>query len=184
MEKLTIGQGLRRIKKLKGLLSEAQTRASQSTSWVEGKEPVFKFEEQRKLRSEHRDEVVRLETAIARANAVTQIEVGERKLFLAGAIREIQELKGDLTWLATLNLRSGVEETTEYVYDEVKERNLPKTKSVTYKAVMSEPDRVKEVQSLRDQLERLNDAVETANHRTLIEVEPLPQKAESSPTAA
>ncbi|MCC7522270.1 hypothetical protein IT407_00490 [Candidatus Uhrbacteria bacterium] len=173
--KMTVGQGLRRIKKLKGLLSEAQQRASSSTTWADDKKPVFDFAEQRKLRADHQAEIVRIETAIARANASTQIDVGERKLYLAHAIREMQELKGDLAWIASLNLRQGVETTTEYVYDEVKERNLPQTKSVTHTAVMSEPERVKEVQNLRDKLEALNDAVETANHRTLIEVEQPPQ---------
>lgn len=41
---LTISQGLRRVKKLKGLLAEAQTRATQGSSWTEGKDPSFAFE--------------------------------------------------------------------------------------------------------------------------------------------
>lgn len=176
----SVSQGLRRVKKLKGLLAEAQARASQSTSWVAGKKPVFTFEEQRDRRAVLQDEIVRVETAIAVANATSTIKVDGRTLTLARAIRELQEVKADLAWYASLSLRSGVEETVEYVYDEEKGRNTSRTKSVTYEAVLDEPARVGLVQALRDRFEAINDALETANHRTLIEVEPA---ATPSPSA-
>src|SRR5574337_1517307 len=74
----TISQGLRRVKKLKGLLSEAQSRATSSTSWVAGKKPVFDFGKERKRRAELQDEIIRIESAIARANATTTLTVGEQ----------------------------------------------------------------------------------------------------------
>ncbi|MEI7512441.1 MAG: hypothetical protein WCK01_03210 [Candidatus Uhrbacteria bacterium] len=167
---LTVSQGLRRVKKLKGLLAEAQTRATQGSTWVEGKEPSFAFEEQRKLRTGFQGEIIRLETAIARANALTRITVEGREVTLAQAIRELQELKADLAWLPQLILRAGTEESSEYVYDEVTGRNIPRSKSVTHKAALTEPARVAEIQALRDRFETINDAVETANHRTAIEL--------------
>jgi len=167
---MTISQGLRRLKKLKGLLAEAQTRASQGSSWVEGKESAFAFEEQRKLRTGHQTEIVRLETAIARANAQTQVTVEGREVYLAQAIRELQELKADLAWLPMLNMRAGTEESTEFVYDETTGRSVPRVKSITFKAALTEPQRVAEIQTLRDRFEAINDAVETANHRTAIEL--------------
>lgn len=170
-QQMTVSQGLRRIKKLKGLLSEAQTRAAAASSWIEGQEPAFTFEEQRKLRSDHQAEIIRIETGIARANAQTRITVESREITLAQAIRELQELKADLAWLPTLNLRAGTESTTEYVYDEVNGRNIPRTKSITHKAAMTEPERVVQIQTLRDRFEAINDVVETANHRTVIELE-------------
>lgn len=180
----TISQGLRRVKKLKGLLAEAQTRATQATSWLAGKRPVFTFEEQRGKRAALQGEIVRIETAIAVANATSTIMVDGQSVTLARAIRELQEVKADLAWLASLNLRAGTEESVEYVYDEEKGRNMSRTKSVTYEAVMDEPARVGLVQALRDRFEAINDALETANHRTLIEVEPLAPSPSAEVSAA
>jgi predicted kinase len=167
---LTISQGLRRVKKLKGLLAEAQSRACAASTWIEGKEPAFTFEEQRTLRGTHQAEMIRLQAAIARANALTRITVEEKEISLAQAVRQLEELKTDLAWLAALNLRQGTEETTDYVYDEGAERNIARTKSTTHKAALTEPKRAAEVQTLRDRFDAINDAVETANHRTAIEL--------------
>jgi hypothetical protein len=180
---MTISQGLRKLKKLKGLLAEAQARATQSTSWADEAKPVFDFAAERAKRAELQDEIVRIETGIARANALTRITVEDREMPIAEAIRRLQELKADLAWLPTLNLRAGTEKSVEYDYDEVTGRNVPRTKSVVYTAVMSQPERVVEIQALRDRFDVINDALETANHRTLIEVEPKPAKAEV-PSAA
>lgn len=169
----TISQGLRRVKKLKGLLAEAQNRASGATSWVAGKKPVFDFAEQRAQRAALQDEIVRVETAVAVANATNTITVSGTVLTLACAIRTLQEIKADLAWLPQLNLRAGLEESVEYAYDEElpMRRKTVKT-STTYEAVMDEPTRVGQIQALRDRFEAINDALETANHRTKIEVEP------------
>ncbi len=167
---MTISQALRRVKKLKGLLAEAEARAAAASSWVEGKDPSFVFAEQCELRTGHQKEIVRLETAFARANAQTRITIEGREVFLAQAVRELQELKADLAWLPKLNLRAETVESSEYVFDEVTGRNIPKTKSTVYKAALTEQARVARVQALRDRFEAINDVVETANHRTAIEL--------------
>ncbi len=168
----TIGQGLRLVKKLKGLIAEATQRATASSSWVAGRKPTFDFTEQRTKRGVMQNELVRVEAAIARANATATITTGGVTMTLARAIRELQEIKADLAWLPSLSLRSGLEEKVEHEYDEEKGRNVLRTKSTTFEAVMSEPDRVVQVQALRDRFEAINDALETANHRTEIEVDP------------
>jgi len=170
MEKLTVSQGLRRAKKLKGLLAEAQTRAEQSSCWAAGKKPVFSFEAERESRAKHQQEIVRIESAIAVANATNSVEFEGRTIRLAEAIRTLQEFKADLAWLPRLQLKTGVEETSEYDYDEATGRNVRKPKSVTYEAALTEPARIADVQKLRDRFEALNDALETANHRTLLDL--------------
>ncbi len=181
----TIAQGLRRAKKLKGLLVEAQNRATGATSWVAGKKPVFDFAEQRAQRAALQDEIVRIETAVAVANATNTITVGGQTMTLARAIRTLQEVKADLAWLPQLNLRAGLEESTEYVYDEdVPLRRKTVKTSVTYEAVMDEPARVGQIQALRDRFEAINDALETANHRTRIEVEPAQAPSPSAKESA
>ena len=89
---MTISQGLRKLKKLKGLLAEAQTRAGASSSWVAGKKPVFDFKSESDKRNALQGEIVRIEVGIARANATASVSVEGKSITLARAIRELQEL--------------------------------------------------------------------------------------------
>ncbi len=170
--KLSVAQALRRVKKLKGNLKEHEQRASQSVSYIrEGNPPVFKFTEQRALRDRAREELVRLEAAIACSNGMTKVTVEGREMFVAEAIRRLQEFKAEIAWLSSLQIREGTTTDSEVEYDEATGRNVRRPHTVVHVTELKEIERVHEIEALRARFEALNDAVETANHRTMMEVE-------------
>lgn len=167
---MTISQGLRRVKKLKGRMAELTARASQVVSYESSAKPDFKFGEVRAEIATVRDELVRLEAAVARANAKATISFEEKEISLAEAIRRLQELKAEMAWVASLRLQEGTVRTPEMDYDETTGRSVRRVRETVYITELKETERVKEIESLRDRFERLNDAVETANHKTELDL--------------
>ncbi|OGL74154.1 hypothetical protein A3E39_04205 [Candidatus Uhrbacteria bacterium RIFCSPHIGHO2_12_FULL_60_25] len=169
MSNLTISQGLRLVKKLKGQLAEVTGRAQGAVSFDVKSKPVFPFADQVRQRDEARERLVTLEAAVARANATTEVTFGGRAMTLAEAIRRLQELKGDIGFFQGLTIREGtVRQGSEYEWDTALQRQVSRPVEVTYETSLKEVDRVAKVQALRDEFDGLNDAVETANHRTPI----------------
>src|SRR5690242_11129974 len=124
MSKMNIAQALRRIKKLKGRMGELTARASGSVSYEVGKKPAFDFRKTRDEVAAVREELVTLESSVARANAAAEIECDGKRLTVAEAIRRLQECKAEMVWLGQLSLRSGVEKRTERDYDDVTGRTV------------------------------------------------------------
>jgi len=166
----TISQGLRHIKRLKGRMGELSVRASASVSYEAGKKPPFDFNATREEVGKVREELVRLEAAVARANATTDIRDGDRTLSLAEAIRRLQEIKAEIAWLSGLTLRQGTERAFEDAWNDEFHRLVRRPQEVTYESCLTEPQRVEQVDALRNRFEALNDAVEAANHRTEIQL--------------
>ncbi|MDD2786066.1 MAG: hypothetical protein PHS79_04220 [Patescibacteria group bacterium] len=166
MTTMTIAQALRRIKKNKGRVAELKARATQSVSYEAGKKPVFDFKALRENLSKTKEELIRLEAAVTVANANARILFEGRDMPLAEAVRRLQELKDDMSWLPQLNVREGVERVADYEFDPEKERQIRVTRETVWASELSELERVSEIDSLRDRFERLNDLVEQANHRT------------------
>jgi len=166
----TISQGLRHIKRLKGRMGELSARASASVSYEAGKKPPFDFNATREEVGKVREELVRLEAAVARANATTDIRDGDRTLSLAEAIRRLQEIKAEIAWLSGLTLRQGTERAFEDAWNDEFHRLVRRPQEVTYESCLTEPQRVEQVDALRNRFEALNDAVEAANHRTEIQL--------------
>lgn len=169
MAQLTISQGLRRVKKCKGRLAELTARAAASVSYEAANKPPFDFSATRTEVAKVREELIELEAGIARANATATIAVDDRRMTLAEAIRRLQELKAEMAWLSQLALRAGTERVADTEWDEASQRSVRRTREVLWVSELSEPERAAELESLRDHFERLNDAVEAANHRTAIE---------------
>lgn len=166
----TISQGLRAIKRLKGRMAELTARAAASVSYIADKKPSFDFSATRKEVDATREELVRLESAVACANATTEIQHGDRAMSLCEAIRRLQEIKAELAWLAGLNLRQGTERSYESEWDDESNRSVRRLHEVVYTADLTEPQRVEQIDALRHHFEALNDAVEAANHRTPIQL--------------
>lgn len=169
MTQLTISQALRRVKRAKGRVAELKTRAAQSVSYLAEQKPTFDFKATRVELAAAKEELIGLETSIACANAVNTVSFQGKDITLAEAIRRLQELKDDMSWLAHLTLRSGKERTREYEWDAQGERQVQVTRETVYASDMSEPERVKEMDNLRDRFESLNGLVESANHRVLVD---------------
>jgi uncharacterized coiled-coil protein SlyX len=165
----TISQGLRQIKRLKGRMAELTARAAASVSYEAGKKPPFEFGNTRADLDKVREQLVRLEAAVARANATTDIQSEDRTMSLAEAIRRLQEIRAEIAWLTGLTLRQGTERKYENDWDEEAHRHVRRTQEVTYESCLTEPKRAEQIDALRNRFEALNDAVEAANHRTPIQ---------------
>lgn len=173
MKKGTISMGLRRIKTLKGKMAELSVRAAACVSYTQDKAPTFDFDECSVAMEKVREELLRLESSVARANALTEIEISSgRKVTLTEAIRRLQELKGQIDWLKKLPIRDGSEEAYEPDYDEETGRSIRRKVKIVWITKLSEKSRVQKVDALKDEFERLNTLVESANHRTEVDWSP------------
>lgn len=168
-DKVTIAQALRRIKKLKGTIAEQSTRAQQSVSYVQGKVPAFRFTVAVSQLTEARRELLDLEARVAVANAKkTVTNSSGEKIVLALAIRQLQELKGQIAFLRSLNLRSETVREREQNWDDEQMKHITRVNEVVYVSDLTESDRDREVKLLQDQFETLNNVVEEANHSVLV----------------
>lgn len=168
-EKVTIAQALRRIKKLKGQIAEHSTRAQQGVSYVSTKVPAFRFADAVEALRAAREEMLDLESRVAVANAKKTLTTQDgRKVSLARAVRELQELKGEIALLRGLNLRSETvrERETEWNDDQLK--NITRFTEVTYQSDLTEQSRDSQIKALQDAFEVLNNAVEEANHTVTV----------------
>ena len=182
MEAMTISQGLRTLKRLRGELATAQQRVQRSSSWQKGKEPEYSFDESLNEYYRLSSEVERLHARILRANAVTTVmddgegetEVMpggptlkvEEEITLSQANLRLAEIKGQIALLSGLNLQRGeVEREHTYGgYGTVQTAQQP----LVYESAMTERDRDERVKKLRGHFERLNDALERVNHSALL----------------
>ena len=161
---LTISQALRRIKKLKGELAVHLTRAASSNTFKAGEDPAFRFGPMMELAHTAREELIRLETQVACTNAQTMIGK-DSPITLTEATKRLRELKSQLSWYESLNCREQTETTSKEVdYDhDGPGRHYVTTVWLCDMPVAKKATRVTELQ---ESFDRLNDAVETANHRT------------------
>jgi hypothetical protein len=167
MHTQTISQSLRSIKRLKGQMAELSQRASECVSHEAGKQPHFAFAETRTKMDTIREDLVLLESAVAIANATTTIRVEDRSMTIAEAIRRLQEVKSEISWLTGLQLKEGTERVSDgFDWDEMSHRRTPQMREVTHVTALHEPERVAQIDALKERFERINDAIETANHVT------------------
>jgi len=87
---------------------------------------------------------------------------------LALAIRTLQELKGRIAFLKGLNLRNETVQTRTNDWDDTEMKHINRVTETTFKSDLSEKDRDQQVKALQDRFEVLNNAVEDANHATMV----------------
>lgn len=168
MSNLTISQALRRVKKLKGLISEHQQRAQQGVSYTSTKVPAFRFADEVAALKVAQSEMVDLEARVAVANAASTIQDGQESVTLAKSIRLLQELKGEIAFLKGLFLRDETVPTREMVWNEEKQLNVTMITQLVFVSDLSEKDRDQQVKDLQDRFEALNNLIENANHTVLV----------------
>jgi len=168
---MTIAMALRRIKKLKGQVSEITNRAYQSVHWLDKKEPDFRFSRLIEQQEAKITEMIELEAAVAAANATNTIKFKDKDITISKAIRWLQETKGAISFYGSLQIREGEEERPTMEWDDTLERNVRRKEIIIHKSAISGVDRVKKIEELRDFFEELNNLVETANHRVEITYE-------------
>jgi hypothetical protein len=167
-DKMTIAQALRRIKKLKGEIAEHETHIRSGVSYVKEKVPAFRFAEERDLWVSAKAEMLTLQARVAIANALNKIEYDGVEMPLAYAIRTLEELKGELSLLKGLVLRSETLKEREQEWNDEKCTTITRINEVTWVCDLTEQDRAQEVKKIQSRHEDLNNVVEDANHRIFV----------------
>ncbi len=175
MAELTISQAIRKVNDIKGRLAKNHANASSSVLYLVKEQPAYSFKTELESAENHGRELLRLPTAIAVANATTHLEWEGKKIRLAYAVRRLEELKGQIKWYETLVVSAQskkVDETYDYMVVAGSNDGPQRVKiEREWKCELPEADRAKLVQKLQDEFNRLNDQVETVNHRTSILLE-------------
>jgi hypothetical protein len=162
---MTISQALRRVKKLKGELETQLSHASTGVTFKVGKEPAFRFAPSLEKARALREELIKLETRVALTNARTTIHAPTGDMTLAEATKRLRELKSEIAWVKAINAREhAATSETERAYDYETEKHVSTTVSWACDLPVAKKEEL--TSSLQDSFDRLNDAVETANHRT------------------
>jgi hypothetical protein len=160
MATMTISKALRQIKKLKGQIADVTSRMMATTSFREDQLPDFDYATLRTERSTSVLELVALKAAVAKANALATIRYNDKDVTVTEGIYILSELKAEAELLSQFNLRHGLEK--EYVGRSTD--GTPTYNSYNWTAVMTEQERVDALAALRQEIDNLNDALETSNH--------------------
>ena len=169
-EQLTIAQALRKIKKLKGNADTLLNRAKAVVTFDTSRVPEFNFQETSDELFNIQNLLVKLESQVAFANATTKIKnIDNSDVTISYAIRSLQEMKGRISFFNSLVIRNEVEKTSETVYDEINRKYVQINSERVFKSPLTLKMREALVKALQDDFEELNNRVEAANHRTLLE---------------
>lgn len=168
MEKMTIAQALRRVKKIKGQIAEHEQRAKVGCSYEKDKMPAFTFKEAVESMYKLQDEMVGLESRIAVANSQNNVALENNAVSLAYAIRQLQELKGRISFLKGLVIRNEVVKNRTSDWDDQEMKHITRVEEVAYCSDLSEIDRDKQVKELQNLFEELNNKVEDLNHQVMV----------------
>ncbi len=166
MSDLTISQGLRRIKKLKGELAELTKRASTSVAYQVGREPAFKFSECVEKAQVAGSELLTLQSRLAITNALTTVKFDGKEMTLAQATRQLEEFKGQIKFIEGLPVRDHEKSfEDEFDYDD----SMKRVKIVKeWRCELPRAKQAEAIKGFKEKFDALNDAVETTNHKTLL----------------
>jgi hypothetical protein len=168
LDKITIAQALRRIKKLKGQIAEHTQRAQASVSYEKDKVPAFSFGGEVLSMKAAQLELVGLQSRVAVANAKATILDGEDVITHAEAIRRLQEIKGEITFLKSLSIKNEVTKTQEEVYDRAQSNYVTRVTETVWVSDLTEKNRDLQVKALQDRFEKLNNTLEDRNHKVVV----------------
>jgi len=176
-DKISISAALRRAKRIKGQIAEQTARATAGAVYVQGKEPAFTFAASIEARKGLVAELLKIEVAIAQANA-NPPNIGGRITTIDGkpvlyAIRKLAELKSEIAFYRALPVRAqvedvDVEERTDW--DDALDKHVRREKKTTHISVITQAKRADHVEKLQLEFETLNAALESHNHSTIVEV--------------
>lgn len=169
MAEMTLSQALRRVKKIKGELAEQLERARGSVTFKNTEQPAYVFGECMERVTSLRTELLDLQARIAKTNAVNVLPYNGQALTLAYAVLLLKEYKGQIAWLNELKAIVRSQETTsqeETEYDYDSEKRL--RKQVNYTCRLPEAKRSAQVDSVKADFDRLNELVESMNHRVTL----------------
>jgi len=160
---------LRRIAAIKGEINCWTSRVIGSITYEAADPPAYSFEEAFSARRTLVKELVQLQTALAIANATTMIQWKDKGITLATAIRELQEVKSEISLLSGLSAHTRADyKVKEDGPNYIRERGQFEQIEVAMKCDFVERDRDAAVTDLRKRFAELNLLVEAANHGTTL----------------
>jgi len=169
METISIAAALRRAKRIKGQIAEHTTRATAAALYVEGKEPAFTFSTSVESRKALVKELLHIEVAVADANAKGTLSSGS----VLHAIRRLAELKSEMAFYRALPVRAkehDVEIEKERDYDTAIEKYVMVEKKTVHISAITQAKRASIVEALQLDFEKLNQELESFNHKTTVSV--------------
>ncbi len=168
----THSEALAELKDWKGRYHLHTCRAAATVMYVEGKEainPAFTFDSEDRAAQRACENIIRLKTALAVANARRQVMWEGRKLSLTEAVIRQKELESELARLRNLSISERDEAQTRHKrvpdgYEDVE--------TVTkHRSRLTERQRTDRVETLSTQRRSLATAINRVNARSSVTVE-------------
>lgn len=168
--KINISQALRKASELKKKIADARSRAQSSITYKATQNPPFSFVDEMEKSLTYSNKLSLLQAQIAVSNANTKIEYLGEYILKAQAIKMLDEFKGLIAWLKTLNVLSNASvESSEQEWDDVNDKYI--NRKVMNTCVFPEAARAKFVDELQEKFNLLNGLVETSNQTTTIDID-------------
>lgn len=163
MSELTISQALRAVARLKGNLAKYKDRAAKSVTYKLGETPAYQFAAVMEKIDSVRADLILLEARIAITNSLTRLTFEGKSLTLTQGLKQLQEYKDELAWLATLDARDGEKtKRSEVAHRAGGYEDVP----VDYQCDFPEARRSDRLDAVQAKFDALNDALEKKNHET------------------
>lgn len=173
---LTLGEALQRANRIKGELSERASRASGNVMFVladqpsDAPQPAFTFEEDWRAVGVLQENLIRLKTAVALANARLKVEWEGTKIPLVQAVLRQQELKGEIARLKALPIHERDEKRSRTNWDGTRHVEVEPT-VIKHRSHLPDRDRANQATALQKRLDTLIAAVNRINGRSTVKVE-------------
>lgn len=170
MTQMTISQAIREVANLKGKIKDWTSRMQDAVFFLDENPAAFQLHQVREERNQCVERMVALSTAISVANATTTIEWQGKKIPLALAVRTLSEIKGLIDHVKMLPVRNqdkGVDVEKDYEYGEDGRRHQTKNEK-PWTCALPTAKKAELTDQLQARFNKLNDAVEAANGKTLI----------------
>jgi hypothetical protein len=168
---MNINQALRRMKILKGRVAQWEQRARVSNVVGEGETPTYKFDECVEERQKALADLLGLGAAVAETNAKTTVNYQGKDISLAAAIRQLENIKGEIAWLKLIPAlpKTEVKSVQQKREWDAKERtHTYRDVEYTQKCTMDERAKERRLDELQENFDELNSLVEGANHATSV----------------
>ena len=175
--KMTLAEGLKARKRLKGELAKITKKMQESCSYQDSKIPEWDFVTESNNLVNVTRELVQLEGKIAKANALRSVKVPSNfvatmpnveSISLAEAIRWLSELKSQIALVTGLLVKFGDEESVDYRWNDKEDKQVRVDVKVKWHSALTEVSREALVKSLEDQFHALNNAVDKVNNSSYL----------------
>ena len=175
--KMTLAEGLKARKRLKGELAKITKKMQESCSYQDSKIPEWDFVTESNNLVNVTRELVQLEGKIAKANALRSVKVPSNfvatmpnveSISLAEAIRWCSEIKSEITLINSLYLKSGSEKSKESVWDDNINKAVYREVETIWISKMTEKQKDETISLLEEMFSSMDRVIERVNNSSTI----------------